>query len=207
MPNVLPAPFIKAIDAGIAQALSHPSIAVNINIIKLPKLTKLNNQVNKPNKMANPITNSIHTIIRCINIATSGVGSINSINHSNQPGILLKIGVAHSLTSLAALVAALVAPLASVCSQSNGIFTVELLNQESSPRPLNNIDKDEKLSVAFSQVSAPQIFSNASMSQNPPRKSRNGILQSTFPYLEGKSLNIFRLSFVWKNSFFKYSTI
>src|SRR5699024_2839920 len=166
-------PFMRAIDAGSAHAWSQPSIAVKINIVKNPALAKLANHVNKPNKIANPIASSINTIIFCIKIAISGVGSVIFMIHSNQPGILLKIGVAQSPDSLA--------PLVVSCSHSNGIATVELFNHESSPIPLNNNDNDEKLSVAFAQVSSPHSFANASISQNPAKYRRSGTLQSTFP--------------------------
>src|SRR5690625_5904024 len=97
----------------------------------------------------------MNIIIFCIKIAISGVGSVTFIIHSNQPGILLRIGVAHSPASLA--------PLVVSCNHSKGIVTVELFNHESSPIPLNNRDNNEKLSVAFSQVSSPQSFAKASI--------------------------------------------
>src|SRR5690606_28629880 len=197
-----PEPFINAIEAGRAYSLSQPNIAHNVNMIRNPELAKLANQVKSPNRIAIPSPSSINTIIFCINSATSGVGSIICIIHSNHPGILLKIGVAQS-----PLVAASLAPLVVVCNHSNGIFTVEFFNQESSPIPLKSFDKEAKLLVASFHVSSPQSFAPASLSQKPPTISLKGKLQSTFPYLVSVSRKILRLSFVWKNSCLIYLTI
>src|SRR5699024_6339841 len=131
----------------------------------------------------------------------SGVGSMIFMIHSNQLGILLKIGVAQSpeAASLAAAVAS-VAPDVAVCSHSNGIFTESETIHESSPSPLNSNGTFDQLDVAFSQVPSPHNFVAPSTIQNPPTKIRSGMLHNTFPYRLTRFRNTFRLSFEWKNS-------
>ena len=128
---------MTANDAGNAQNLSHPSIAVNVNMQSIATLAKPNNQVNKPKRMAIPIMNSKYPTNPCINIATSGVGIINFIIASNQPGIESKIGGAMAVAASAPPSAAALAPLVVVCNHSKGILTVLSTTHESHPRPLN----------------------------------------------------------------------
>src|SRR5699024_3851569 len=134
-----------------------PSIAVRVNIARKPTLAAFANQVNKPNRIARPIPISINTIIFCINKAISAVGIIISIIQANQPGILLRIGSAHS-------VAASEAALVGSCNQGKSILIVEDTNHESSPIPLNNNGKLPILEVAFCQISCPHSFDPPSIS-------------------------------------------
>src|SRR5689334_10312783 len=127
---------MTAKDAGSAQNLSQPSIAVNVNIVSMPTLAKLANQVNKPKRIQIPNANSKNPTKPCIKIATSAFGIISFIIAANQPGIESKIGGAMAVDPSAPSAAAL-APLVAVCNHSKGILTDLSTTHESEPSPLN----------------------------------------------------------------------